>query len=280
MYLDGVLKGYRATTKLNENPVTAGVNYYLFNGTTTSATANANARIYYFKAYDDQLNIIADIIPVKRTTDNKIGLYDIVTDTFYPSQFTAGPIKYDEKIEYLESTGDQCIDTGYVPTGNDIKIEGKYYLYSYAEPYSAWFEAYVDENTEAYRIIRNNTDNSSVYFTCGTNASNSTSASVQTGTTYVYELTSSGLVLNNTITTSNTYTASDANTSSLFLFSSPDGARRSIGRHYYFKVYKNNVLVLDMIPVRKGDVGYMYDKITHQVFGNSGTGNFTLGPDL
>jgi hypothetical protein len=35
-----------------------------------------------------------------------------------------------------------------------------------------------------------------------------------------------------------------------------------------------------MIPARKGDVGYMYDKITHQVFGNSGTGTFTLGPDL
>jgi len=37
---------------------------------------------------------------------------------------------------------------------------------------------------------------------------------------------------------------------------------------------------MDLIPVRVGQVGYMYDKISNKLFGNSGTGSFILGPDL
>jgi hypothetical protein len=50
-------------------------------------------------------------------------------------------------------------------------------------------------------------------------------------------------------------------------------------RLYYFKIYSNNGLVRDLIPVRVGQVGYMYDKVSGQLFGNSGTGEFILGAD-
>lgn len=33
------------------------------------------------------------------------------------------------------------------------------------------------------------------------------------------------------------------------------------------------------IPVRKKDVGYMYDRVSRQIFGNAGTGAFIIGPD-
>ena len=35
-----------------------------------------------------------------------------------------------------------------------------------------------------------------------------------------------------------------------------------------------------MIPVRVGQVGYMYDKVSRELFGNQGSGNFTLGNDV
>ena len=41
-----------------------------------------------------------------------------------------------------------------------------------------------------------------------------------------------------------------------------------------------NVLELDLIPVRIGTVGYMYDRVSGQLFGNMGTGDFVLGPDV
>ena len=45
-------------------------------------------------------------------------------------------------------------------------------------------------------------------------------------------------------------------------------------------VKEDDTLVLNLIPVRIGNVGYMYDKISGQFFGNSGSGSFALGPDL
>jgi hypothetical protein len=39
-------------------------------------------------------------------------------------------------------------------------------------------------------------------------------------------------------------------------------------------------MLRDFIPVRKGTTGYMYDKVSGQLFGNSGSGNFILGPDF
>ena len=45
-------------------------------------------------------------------------------------------------------------------------------------------------------------------------------------------------------------------------------------------LYSNNILAYSLIPVRIGRVGYMYDTISGEVFGNQGTGNFVVGPDL
>ena len=52
-----------------------------------------------------------------------------------------------------------------------------------------------------------------------------------------------------------------------------------VQRLYYFNVYNNGVKVYELIPVRIGQVGYLYDKVSGTLFGNNGTGSFTLGPD-
>ena len=48
---------------------------------------------------------------------------------------------------------------------------------------------------------------------------------------------------------------------------------------YSLKFEKNGVTLLDLVPVRVGQVGCLYDKISGQLFGNDGTGTFILGPD-
>lgn len=49
---------------------------------------------------------------------------------------------------------------------------------------------------------------------------------------------------------------------------------------YSFKLTDDGVLERDFIPVRIGQVGYMYDKVSGRLFGNDGTGEFILGPDV
>ena len=46
------------------------------------------------------------------------------------------------------------------------------------------------------------------------------------------------------------------------------------------KVYVNDELVFDGIPVRKDGVGYLYDKVSGLLFGNEGTGSFVIGNDI
>lgn len=50
-------------------------------------------------------------------------------------------------------------------------------------------------------------------------------------------------------------------------------------RIWKFSIVHGNVVVRDFIPVRVGTTGYMYDKVSGQLFGNEGTGEFILGPD-
>lgn len=54
----------------------------------------------------------------------------------------------------------------------------------------------------------------------------------------------------------------------------------SSNRWYHVEIFDNTTLILNLIPVRIGTRGYMYDKVSKQLFSNSGTGEFILGPDI
>jgi len=69
----------------------------------------------------------------------------------------------------------------------------------------------------------------------------------------------------------------------LFAIGGRDNAAAQFFANAYLKsayIKIDNTLVRDLIPVRIGQIGYMYDRISKQLFGNSGTGDFILGPDL
>lgn len=56
-----------------------------------------------------------------------------------------------------------------------------------------------------------------------------------------------------------------------------DNAR---SRCYSAKFYRNGVLIQDLIPVRIGAEGAMYDKVSKRLFLNQGTGSFVCGRDI
>lgn len=186
---------------------------------------------------------------------------------------------YDSEIEYIQNTDSSCIITDYIPTGPNIKIQGKFTPISYTAAYTPWFQAYTSENADAYRIIRSNTNNNGVYYTCGSKAGASGSHTVSLNTTYVFELTRNSLTLNN-VTNTLTPTNGTANTGKLAIFSNANKGSFTRGKLYYLKIWDGDILIYDWIPVRKGTVGYMYDRISGTLYGNNGTGSFVLGPDI
>lgn len=73
-----------------------------------------------------------------------------------------------------------------------------------------------------------------------------------------------------------------SNTPSIHLFSLSgyDLVAKGSGRIYYFKVEENDKIVLDLIPVVKSEVGYMYDKISGKLFASNVGLPFTFGPKI
>lgn len=65
------------------------------------------------------------------------------------------------------------------------------------------------------------------------------------------------------------------------LFGSNNNNLNSVtGRLYYFKLWYDGELLYDLVPVRKKNVGYLYDRIHNVLWENKGTEPWGLGKDI
>lgn len=74
------------------------------------------------------------------------------------------------------------------------------------------------------------------------------------------------------------YTASDG-TFKLWSVNGP-GDTGSCVVFYGVEIENGDGTNSNLIPVRVGNVGYMYDRVSRKLFGNAGTGAFVIGPDV
>lgn len=107
----------------------------LLSGVTTTGTQRiAPGKIYACQIYDNG-KLIRDYIPVKMKITGVVGLWDLVNDKFYGNAGTGNfeyyksefPDKAYEKVDYIESTNGQYIDTKIYPNQNTkivIELEG------------------------------------------------------------------------------------------------------------------------------------------------------------
>ena len=179
-------------------------------------------------------------------------------------------LPYDAEVEYLESTMTQWVDTGYVLSASDRIVVQAYFqtddnyggrvLLGVVNP-KLWITTglcrFNDENSASINKLRklgawNSISIDKDYCTC-----NGTAVHMSKGT-----------FLDNSL--------------SLWLFranTASEDLGKTNGRIASCKIYRSSVLVRDFIPVRVGTVGYMYDRVSGELFGNSGTGAFIIGPD-
>ena len=218
----------------------------------------------------------------------QLKFYDFFEDDF--------SLPYDSEIEYLESTGTQYIDTGIVPD-IDTGIEVTYMKESTTQNRNETIFGLMNEqNTSTcwYGVTVNGTTSVPTYIRFGRQTHWSVGA--HRAPYDVVNTISLNYNNNRKSTTSNTNMVFDfsgagsynMNYDPLFtalysiLLFSMNGCKQYpnlIGRIYGCKITQGNSVIMDLIPVRKGTVGYMYDRASGKFFGNSGTGDFVLGPD-
>ena len=185
------------------------------------------------------------------------------------------------ELEYIESTGEQYIDTLYRPSAEnvtyDFSIENTNNAYGERHfTYIAGGNIQLFLSNTYLRFYEANPRLSSIVV--AQNYNEKIDVVLQNN----YSAGMLSLLINGSDKTPSGATVrSNAYSNNLFIFSFSNGNYRFKGKMYYYKLYENNELVRDFVPARRdadGAIG-VYDKVTSTFFINSGTEPFTAGAD-
>ena len=243
-------------------------------------------KLYSCQVYDND-NLIRDFIPCINA-EGVVGLYDTVGAQFYGNagtgEFIAGyegtelPNGY-IKLEYIEASGEQYIDTEFQPNQDtriiiDAKINNVVTenlplcgarRSSTASAFSIWISA--DAVNSQYGSVPYDTNPISISYT----------------QRLTYDFNRNVLTVGNQ---SATYQATVFSTGSNLLLCSIStngsaDSRRVSAKIYSCQVYDDNNLIRNFVPCKNsaGEIG-LYDLVTDTYYQNAGTGVFTAGPDI
>ena len=195
------------------------------------------------------------------------------------------PLPYDAEVKYLEGTGTQWIDTGlFAVTNRKYNIRflpttdyAQYYSYN-CFPFvsSSLFTNLgffgIVNSTNGYRVALNSgarvIDDGGYYNTWHDGYLDTTNGNRFASLDGVVVFTS-------------TNTGGNLPSTHIVLWNNAGKSGSGSGKLASFSVTDATTgqKIQDLISVRKNGVGYMYDHVSGQLLGNSGTGAFLYGPD-
>lgn len=195
-------------------------------------------------------------------------------------------ISYDSETEYIEVTeGIAYFILDYVPQGDDIDFHIGFMPTDYEDDGASIIVSNQSTPTTGgtYYAIRNH-NRYRFRVNCNTSDSkyNTTRNEYPLNTRHeISVLGTENRAIFDGVSVDMTYSKSDiVNDKPFIFFNRALLGRQTWGRLYYFKVEKAGVLVCDIIPVRIGNKGLLYDKVSGKLFSHSGTGKIIIGPDI
>lgn len=203
---------------------------------------------------------------------------------------------YDAVVQYLFGDGHQYIDTGIVPdSSTGIKITCQPSITNYDGADDIYIVGLRD-NSSNTRWCLGKAGNASwgkagVYYGYGTyeyfgQSEYDDDRYYPYGTTFTLSLNflNSKYAVNgerDSISLPSTMPFTATNVIRIFGSSGVTGDfAKYAGRIYSVQISQGNNMIMNLIPVRKDGVGYMYDTIGGNLYENNGTGNFAYGPDV
>ena len=194
----------------------------------------------------------------------------------------AQELPYDAEVEYLGSNGTPWIDTG-LYGDKDLDYEVTVQRTGPQQFQNVLGDRY-SSSSRRYTLMLDATSSSySAYFHCGnSNTQIRPSASYRSTDFVTYKKSGLDVYIGSSkIGTFPSQTFTTPNT--IILFGARDNGSFSspfYGNISAAKFYDEGTLVRNFIPVRKDGVGYLYDKVSGQLFGNANSsGSFSYGPD-
>lgn len=195
----------------------------------------------------------------------------------------AGPV-FDARVDYIEGDGLAWIDTGVVCSAG-VEAEVDLTVTQWAR-YGAVLGNFTAESANAVRLILTESNNGGMYWNQNTKAGSSIrlNGAYTLGVRTVLRVSEDGAwkddVLLGTAATAEG-TANENSTMKLLAFD--DAGRYLLPglRIHGFSLTVDGVLVQELVPVRVGSVGMMWDRVGRQLIGNAASsGAFGIGNDV
>lgn len=180
-------------------------------------------------------------------------------------------------LEYIESTGTQCINTGVKPTSETvcrIKVNmtriNTYTTVGYSTGKERDSFRFFNANSLIYLDYGSGSVGNRIY---GGSWPAGQTVNFEFGNRYVKDLDTDKILISDTAvgTFSKSYT--------IYLMDNRTTSGKGSGKVYYLQIINAGILVRDYLPCinPSGAIG-MYDLVGKQFYGNSGTGTFVAGP--
>ena len=302
LYVDGVQKATGGGFGV------PSANYFIFARSHGSSVGYGSAMKLYSWKMSYNGTVVRDFVPVVLTqnipalydskgvarTYGTLGLWDKVTEKFYANHGTGKLLTCYDIIDHINFTGTQWIDCQYVPIDINTKCQLDFQT-DRINTYTLMGYYNGGNNTQCFRIANNNSA-SSLYNHPVTGSRNALTWSPALALNTRHKLEFGNCYVKN-IATGTNYTSGSAytvnNTPAIYLARGGASTSYPIASMtcYGAKIYKNTVLMRDLVPVKlnanitadmvntnvaqsAGTYG-MWDLITNKFFANSGTGSFT-----
>lgn len=187
------------------------------------------------------------------------------------------PLPYDAEVEYLTGDGNSYVDLGYYPNTKTV-MRIKYY--APATNVSACWVRWTGASTyDSFGPLSTSSSKQTIYY------GRYSSGEYKQITISYWEVIDLEIGLTAITLNGTSYAISRSSFQSTYpisLFKANNMGAISIygTRIYAFSIVEDGVTLFDYIPVRVGSVGYFYDRVSRQLFGNDGTGAFILGADV
>lgn len=191
-------------------------------------------------------------------------------------------IAYDALVDYIAGTGTQYIDLGLTVT-NLHRLYLEFSIDDTSQAGQRIFGSRYNSGTRGFDVMMAST--APLFADMWNSSYRALVRPATANIVYVVEIDknartikSGGVVLaSNTTLFSQTFTTPG----NVRLFDCQNGVSGTcfIGKIYSCKIWNGETLVRDLVPVRVGTTGYMYDLVGKGLYGNVGTGSFTVGPD-
>lgn len=177
------------------------------------------------------------------------------------------------ELEYIQSTGTQYINMGVLASWSNMRMSIDFIN----TQFKGNWDYFIGAGTSYQNAvgIRNENGSNLKVVNNGDNASMSNSIGTRYKKDFVY---------NQIVNTGSSYTMTSTSVSynkNLYLFACNGNSVYGISafRLYSLKIYKNNNLIRDFIPVKdENNIVCLYDKVEDKYYYNIGSGTFTAGP--